>query len=82
MKIISIPFTEAKSHLSKYGRLAEDGQTTVVLKHRRPAFRIAPATPCEQPRPKAPGLVRSKIHMAPDFDSTPAEVIAAFEGLA
>jgi len=82
MKMISIAFTEAKAHLSKYGRLAEEGRTTLVLKHRRPAFRITPASPSEQPRPKTPGLAQGGIHMAPDFDATPAEVISAFEGAA
>jgi antitoxin (DNA-binding transcriptional repressor) of toxin-antitoxin stability system len=80
MKVSCIAFTEAKAHLSKYGRLAEEGLTTLVLKHHRPAFRIAPALPSEQPRPKTPGLACGQIHMAPDFDTTPAEVIAAFEG--
>ena len=80
MKELSIPFTEAKVHLSKYGRLAEKGQTTLVLKHRRLAFLIAPAPHTEQARPKTPGLAHGRIHMASDFDATPEDVIAAFEG--
>jgi antitoxin (DNA-binding transcriptional repressor) of toxin-antitoxin stability system len=80
MKMTTIPFTEAKAHLSRYGRLAEAGQTTVVLKHRRSAFLIAPVPPAAQARPKKPGLVLGRIHMARDFDATPEEVIRAFEG--
>ena len=34
MKVTSVAFTEAKAHLSEYGRLAEEGRSTVVLKHR------------------------------------------------
>jgi len=82
MKITAIPFTEAKSNLSKYGRMAEKGQTTLVLKHHRPSFRIAPALSSEQSHPKTPGLARGRIHLASDFDATPMEVITAFEGVA
>ena len=82
MKMTSVPFAEAKAHLSKYGRLAEEGQTTLVLKHRRSAFLIAPVPPAERARPKRPGLLRGRIHLAPDFDETPADVIDVFEGSA
>ncbi len=80
MKAISIPLTEAKAHLSEYGRLAEGGQITVVLKHQRPAFVIAPAPRGSEARLKRPGLALGKIHMAFDFDTTPEEVVKAFEG--
>ena len=80
MKETSIPFTEAKAHLSRYGRLAEEGHTTLVLKHRRSAFLIAPVAPADQARPKSLGLARGQIRMAPDFDATPEDVIHAFEG--
>jgi antitoxin (DNA-binding transcriptional repressor) of toxin-antitoxin stability system len=78
----SIPLTEAKAHLSRYGRLAEHGQPTLVLKHHRSAFLIAPIPQGANPRPKAPGLVSGQIHMAPDFDATPEAVIRDFEGTA
>lgn len=74
--------TEAKAHLSLYGRRAEDGETTLVLKHRRPAFVIAPVPVMFKARIKKPGLVRGKIRMAADFDITPDDVIATFEGSA
>lgn len=80
MKVTSIAFTEAKAHLSEYGHLAEEGQSTLVLKHNRPAFLIAPVPRATQARPKSPGLARGKIHLASDFDATPPDVIAAFEG--
>jgi antitoxin (DNA-binding transcriptional repressor) of toxin-antitoxin stability system len=81
MKVTSIPFTEAKAHLSRYGRLAEEGQTILVLKHQRSAFLLSPVSRAGQARPKKPGLARGRIHMAPDFDATPADVIRAFEGV-
>jgi antitoxin (DNA-binding transcriptional repressor) of toxin-antitoxin stability system len=81
MKTSAIPFTEARTHLSKYGRLAEEGQTTFVFKHHRLAFQIAPSPAIRQAKPKTPGLARGQIRMEPDFDCTPAEVVASFEGV-
>jgi antitoxin (DNA-binding transcriptional repressor) of toxin-antitoxin stability system len=80
MKVDSIPFSEAKAHLSRYGRLAEEGQTTLVLKHRRSAFVIAPVAQTGKARKKTPGLAQGRIHLAPDFDATPEAVIRSFEG--
>jgi antitoxin (DNA-binding transcriptional repressor) of toxin-antitoxin stability system len=80
MKKTIITFSEAKAHLSEYGRRAQDGQATLVLKHRRPAFLIAPAPADTQRRTKTPGLARGRIHMTADFDVTPDAVINAFEG--
>ena len=80
MKQTSIPFTEAKANLSRYGALAERGQTTLVLKHNRSAFLIAPLPQGGKSRPKTPGLASGQIHMAPDFDTTPEDVIRGFEG--
>ena len=79
--MITIPFTEAKAHLSRYGRLAEEGQTTLVLKHHRSAFQITPVPQIRKLQKKTPGLARGKIHLASDFDATPEEVIRAFEGM-
>ncbi|MEI7880917.1 MAG: hypothetical protein WCI95_08595 [bacterium] len=81
MKVIEIPFTEAKAHLSRYGRLAEEGQTTLVLKHHRLAFQITPVPQTSKARTKMPGLASGQIHLAPDFDATPEDVIQAFEGV-
>jgi len=81
MNVITIPFTEAKAHLSRYGRLAEEGQTTLVLKHHRSAFQITPIPKTSKARSKTPGLAHGQIHLAPDFDATPEDVIRAFEGV-
>jgi antitoxin (DNA-binding transcriptional repressor) of toxin-antitoxin stability system len=80
MEAVTITFSEAKARLSLCGRRAQEGTTTTVLKHRRPAFVIAPVPVPHQHRPKKWGLAQGKIRMAPDFDPTPADVIAAFEG--
>ena len=81
MKTTAVPFADAKAHLSKYGRLAEQGRTTLVLKHRRAAFLITPVPQeARQLRPKKPGIAAGCIHVAPDFDRTPDAIIDAFEG--
>jgi antitoxin (DNA-binding transcriptional repressor) of toxin-antitoxin stability system len=80
MKKTTIAFTEAKANLSRYGLLAERGQTTLVLKHNRSAFLIAPLPQGAKAQPKTPGLASGQIHMAPDFDATPEDVIRDFEG--
>ncbi len=80
MKVTSISLTEAKAHLSHYGRLAEEGQATLVLKHHRTAFQIAPVPQADKARKKSPGLALGRIHLTPDFDTTPEDVIRAFEG--
>jgi antitoxin (DNA-binding transcriptional repressor) of toxin-antitoxin stability system len=81
MTTTTIPFTEAKSHLSEYARLAGAGQMTLVLKHRQPAFVIAPVPrQMSEARPKHPGAARGRIRMAADFDATPEGILSAFEG--
>lgn len=82
MKELVIPFTEAKAQLSKYARLAQQGRSTLVLKHHRAAFMIVPPDRGDQSRPKTPGIARGHIRMSPDFDSTPDDVMADFEGIA
>ena len=74
--------SEAKAHLSLYGRRAEAGEVTLVLKHSRPAFVIGPVPAGLKAKIKKPGLAKGKIRMAPDFDKTPDDVVAAFEGTA
>ena len=76
----TIQLSEAKSHLSEYGRQAEEGVTTIVTKHHRPVFSIAPLSAVGQPTTKILGIVKGKIHMSEDFNRTPESVIADFEG--
>lgn len=80
MTTTTIPFSEAKTHLSKYARRAEAGQGTLVLKHHRPAFVIMPVPGGVAGRTKHPGMARGRIRMAADFDATSVEILDAFEG--
>lgn len=70
--------TEAKSPLSLFGRHAEAGESPFVLKHRRPAFVIAPLPAMAKARVKKPGLAKGRIQVAVDVDNAPEEVIKAF----
>ncbi len=76
----SIPFAEAKAHLSDLARRAEAGEAILVLKHNRPAFIIAPVPHSAAPSPKKPGIAKGRIRLAADFDRTPADVIRQFKG--
>ena len=80
MKANSIAFTDAKSSLSKFARLAEGGQTILVLKHRRPAFVMGPVPNTSEARIKHPGIAAGRICMSADFDVTSDDMLKAFEG--
>ena len=65
---------EAKSQLSRLGRLAWEGKEVVIARNGEPYLRL---TPYERP-PRVPGLWKGKVWMAPDFDDTPQDVIDSF----
>lgn len=63
--------------LAGFLREVEQGAEIVVMARNRPVARLVPPAPMGR-RPL--GLMRGRIKIAPDFDATPAEVIAAMEG--
>lgn len=65
---------EAKSQLSKLGRLAWEGEEVVIARAGEPYLRL---TPYRRPDRKL-GLLEGKIWIADDFDETPQEVIDSF----
>ena len=67
---------EAKSQLSKLGRLVWEGEEVVICRHGKPYLRLTPYHPAS----RVPGLWRGRVWIAPDFDETPSEVVEAFEG--
>ncbi len=69
---------EAKTQLSQLIERAAAGEEIVIAKAGKPMARLVPYR--ERRGPRTPGLWRGRVHLAPDFDQTPAEVIAAFEG--
>ena len=69
---------EAKSQLSKLGRLAWEGEEIVIAKAGEPWLRLEPYR-LERARRRL-GTMRGKIRIAPDFDETPSAVTELFEG--
>ena len=67
---------EAKSQLSKLGRLAWEGEDVVIARNGKPYLLL---TPYDLP-PRQPGAWKGKVWMAPDFDETDQEIIDAFHG--
>ena len=69
---------EAKTHLSKLLDRVAEGEELVLGKAGKPIARLVPYREVRQPR--KPGRLAGKIWIAPDFDETPEDIIAAFEG--
>ncbi|MDE0269267.1 MAG: type II toxin-antitoxin system prevent-host-death family antitoxin [Acidimicrobiaceae bacterium] len=65
---------EAKSQLSRLGRLAWEGEEIVIARNGKPYLRL---TPYER-SPRTPGLWKGKVWIAPDFDDTSQDVIDSF----
>lgn len=67
---------EAKSQLSKLGKLAWEGEEIVIAKAGEPYLRLEPY---REPKAKRKlGALKGQIWIAPDFDETPQEVIDSF----
>lgn len=70
---------EAKTHLSRLVDEAAAGEDIVIARHGHPVAKLVALE--EKPKGKRPlGLARGQIWIAPDFDETPDDIIAAFEG--
>lgn len=67
---------EAKSRLSELGKLVLKGVRMVIAKARKPYLDVL--SPRQRTEPRTPGRLKGRIHMAPDFDQTPEEVVGAF----
>jgi antitoxin (DNA-binding transcriptional repressor) of toxin-antitoxin stability system len=73
----SVNFRELRENLSDVLRQASLGAEFTVMSRGKVLARIGPP-PHAGRRPV--GLLKGKIHMADDFDETPADLIAAMEG--
>ncbi len=69
---------EAKTRLSSLIARVCKGETIIIAKAGKPMVKLVPLA--EDTLPRVPGRYKGKISMAPDFDDTPDEIIAAFEG--
>ena len=69
---------EAKTHLSKLGERAWQGEEVIIARDGEPYLHL---TPYRGPAGRRkPGGWEGRVWMAPDFDETPQDVIDAFEG--
>lgn len=69
---------EAKSQLSRLGRLAWEGEEIVIARAGEPYLRLEPYRRAQGKRTL--GVFAGQIEMTPDFDETLQEVIDAFHG--
>ncbi len=65
---------EAKTHLSRL----EGGEEVVIARAGRPVARLVAFHVRTSPR--APGMWRGRVTLAADFDVTPEDILADFEG--
>ena len=79
---MQVNMNEAKSQLSKLGRMAWEGEEVIIAKAGKPFLKLVPyvAEGSETKEPRRLGAWKGKIWVAPDFDDTPQEMIDSFYG--
>ena len=70
---------ELRANLPGFLRKAREGASFLVTSHDEVIAEIHPPSTAHRSR-RQPGALRGKIRMAPDFDTLPADVLAAMEG--
>ena len=70
---------ELRENLTGFLRQVRRGRSFLVTSRDQVLAELRPAPMAERPRRK-PGALRGKIWMAPDFNTLPADVLAAMEG--
>ena len=73
---MKVDMHEAKSQLSKLGKLAWEGEEIIIAKAGEPYLRLTPYR--ERVEERKLGGLEGQIWIAPDFDETPQEVIDSF----
>ena len=68
---------EAKTHLSRLIERVESGHEVVIARAGRPVARLVPYR--SRTTPRAPGLWRGRVSLAPDFDVTDGELVDDFK---
>lgn len=69
---------EAKTQLSALGEKAWQGETVIIAKAGKPYLDLIPHK--EGRAQRKPGRFKGQIWVADDFDKTPEDIIATFEG--
>ena len=68
--------SEAKAELSALIEAVQRGEEVIIGKAGKPVAKLVPYHGAKAVR--APGALRGRIHIAPDFDELPADIAAAF----
>lgn len=76
MRVINV--YEAKTHLSQLLVAVAAGEEIVIARAGRPLAKLVPYE--ETTAPRTPGYWRGRVRIAPDFDTLPAPLAAAFRG--
>lgn len=75
---MQINMHKAKSQLSKLAEKVWQGEKVVIAKAGKPYLDLLPHI--EERKARKPGRCKGRIEISPDFNVTPAELIAAFDG--
>lgn len=78
MSTTQVNMHEAKSQLSQLGEKAWAGEKIVIARAGKPYLDLSPHKASNKPR--KPGRCKGKIKISKNFDTTPVDVIKAFEG--
>lgn len=73
---MKVNMDEAKSQLSKLGKLAWEGEEIIITEAGEPYLRLVPYQ--ARLKERKPGGLEGQIWVAPDFDETPQDVIDSF----
>jgi antitoxin (DNA-binding transcriptional repressor) of toxin-antitoxin stability system len=78
--MIKLNIHEAKTHLSRYLKLLEAGETILLCKHNVPIAEIRPL-PQSRTTPRPLGTAKGKVKVPPEFfEPLPEDILRAFEG--
>ncbi|KPG97711.1 antitoxin [Pseudomonas sp. RIT-PI-q] len=77
-ELVQVNMHEAKSQLSQLAERVWHGDKVVIAKAGKPYLDLLPHV--DTPRARKPGRLKGKVRMSADFDKTPEDIIANFEG--
>ncbi len=78
--MIKLNIHQAKTHLSRYLKDIEAGETIVLCRHNVPIAEIRPL-PKRRKTPRQLGTAKGKVAVPPEFfEPLPEEILRAFEG--
>lgn len=78
--MIRLNIHEAKTHLSRYLKRLEQGETILLCRRNVPIAEIRPLS-AQRDQPRLIGLARGEFEVPPEFfDPLPEELLDAFEG--